>query len=325
MSTPIGIAATLAPVLKAARSVTISTAPIEQLIRVVSHWLTAGLLGGMVIGRPRLGKTFGVRSLLRRLNKLMGVAWCEIPARKSLISTESAFFSYVLTRHKHSFVRGTSAAKGDRLIELFLARASQSPLNASILFFDEAQYLTQNHYEYLVGLSNEVEAEGARLFCLLVGQQALANRRGEFLASGAEEIVGRFMVEVHQFTGLTSEPALRCCLAGYDTQILSSPLSEQFVRLLAPCAWEKGFRLEQVSQKMWKAFVAAAHPIGGLPEYGVTMHYVHSVVINLLSAVNDLGPDDPKDEAIATAVARSYYYGALQSLQRPPQQEKGRR
>jgi hypothetical protein len=306
----------LAQVVKAARSITIRTAAIEMLARVVSQWLTAGLLGGVIVGRPRLGKTLGMRYVLRLLQREMGVTWCEIPTRRNRRGTtsEGAFYSYLLARHRHPFTGSSTSTKCDRLVELFVARAARSPLNLTVLFIDEAHYLRDLHYEYLFGLSNEVEAEGARLFCLFVGPTSLATRREELLPEH-EEVVGRFMVDVLQYRGQTSLEELRNCLTGYDRAKLAGEPAESFVGFLAPKTRETGFKLESIAEPLWAAFVEAAKGAGGLPAHGIPMHYVHAAVVNLLSILDGWDFSNV-DKAIASAVERSYYYGALQSLGR---------
>ena len=75
----------------------------------------------------------------------------------------------------------TAAQQYARLIQradMFAARlaprAGRSPIRTVVLFFDEAQNLQEEHYHWLLNVSNEVEARGFRVFCLLVGQHALS-------------------------------------------------------------------------------------------------------------------------------------------------------
>ena len=156
----------------AGRAFMIKTSPATTYLVKLKSWLTTGSHGAMIHGRPRLGKTMATRWVLRTVRELIGyVPSIEIPIRDQRVASEREFFQHVLHCAKHKFYDiGTAGDRRDRLTEWLVIMARRSPVNAVILFFDEAQDLTERQYRWLLNIDNELDMRGYRLFCLLVGQ-----------------------------------------------------------------------------------------------------------------------------------------------------------
>ncbi|MFO1305617.1 MAG: hypothetical protein U1F54_17960 [Burkholderiales bacterium] len=314
----------------------IATPVCKQLLQEVFEWIQVGLLGAIVYGRPRLGKTSATRWALDGLRELFGgpVLWYEVSCRrerprKGVLAREGAFFQHLLhcVKYKH-YKAGTVYDKRDNLAEALCQRAGRSPIRTVVLFFDEAQNLQEEHYHWLLNVSNEVEARGFRVFCLLVGQHALSLHATRLLDADPdlEAIVSRFLTHQWQFRGIEGEEALQQCLTQYDDTVYPQNSGIPFVRNFLPKAHDGGWTLaKDVAQPLWLSFAAQWTGEGMPGEPVVPMHYLTSATCALL---NDLREKDASSlivspEAVSISVRRSGYITAVRALRRPSNNTAG--
>lgn len=284
----------------------------------LKRWLATGNQGAVIYGRPRLGKTSATRWVLGMIQEAYGkVPYVEVPIRRQHLQNEGAFFQFLskCCRHKY-YKKGTIADKRDRLLESLLSRARRSTIRMVILFIDEAQDLEELHYQWLRNISNEMDMAGCRLFCLLVGQPELADKRKSLLAEGMEQIVGRFMTETWGFSGLTSSIQLKEVLIGFDSALYPKLDGIPFVSYFVPKAFQNGFRLESLYDRLWDEFRKQWNNLLIDRPIEVGMQYVSSAITNLL---NDASQKDCRDllideKKIQRCIDRSGFFDAMKIL-----------
>jgi len=302
------------------RAFQIKTQPCVRFFANLQRWLTTGMLGAIVYGRPRLGKTSASRWVLNAMRiKLGNVPWIEIPVRKQHLTSERAFFQHILHCASSKYYnKGSAADRRDRLKEALIMRARRSPLRAVILFFDEAQLLDETHYFWLMNISNELELHGFRVFCLLVGQHQLFHRRETFLSEGLEEIVGRFMTEAWAFPGIESFKEFEDCLIEFDDVVYPENSGLVFVAQFVPLAHQAGWRLKQVAPALWERFFQQCGGGGNDGRVIIPMHYFCSAVTNLLDQISRIDTENIEINVnvIEAAVDRSGFKNAIFALKR---------
>lgn len=169
-----------------------------------------------------------------------------------------------------------------------LKRARRSATRTVILFIDEAQQLNELEYQWLQNISNELDAAGGRLFCLLVGQHELSSKRDGLMLEGYEQIVGRFMTEEWSFRGLNSQAELKTVLAGYDNAIYPSERKggKPFLSYFVPVAFSAGWHLTELATPLWNIYEERWRALGAKGEPEIPMHYVNSTIISLLNTAS---------------------------------------
>ncbi len=244
--------------------------------------------GAIVYGNPRLGKATASRWCLMQLQGVMGrVPWLEVPLRNQRLATEREFFQHVLYCAKHrQYAQGTGGDRRDRLAKWMIERARRSAVNAMVLMVSEAQQLTTQHLHWLLNLDNELDMRGLRLFCLLEGQPALKQKKVALIEEGFEEIIGRFMLPEHQFTGLCSEDEVRDVLQQFDVTEYPLGSGQSFVANFIPLAVDGGFKLASVAPAAW-AEVSAVSRKEGLKDVMVPMAYLTMFVTGLLMRLSE--------------------------------------
>lgn len=299
----------------------IKTPACKKLYAHIERWLTCGMLGAVVYGRPRLGKTSAARWSLSVLRQLVApVAWVEVPVRKQHLENEGAFFQYLLRCARNKWQnKGTVADKRDRFTEALITRALRSPIKTVILFFDEAQLLTELHYSWLINISNELEARGLRLFCLLVGQHQLITRKDTFIVEGLDEIVGRFMVDHWAFPGIESLADLTQCLIAYEEVIYPEKNGAPFLAYYVPLALESGWSLKTTAETFWNAFTDVWSGAGRTDGVVIPMHYMSSALLIFLNQLCRIDTNAlvVTETMVTAAVKRCGFAGAIVTLPAP--------
>lgn len=306
--------------LLAGRAFLVKTPVCIAYYAILQRWLLTGTQGAVVFGRPRLGKTSGTRWVLRAIQQIFGkIAFIEIPVRKQHMAHEGGFFQFICKcgHHRH-YKDGSVADRRDRCTEMLVERARRSPTRMVILFFDEAQQLSQLQYEWLVNISNEMEQAGYRVFFLLVGQSELAKKREELTDKGMEQIVGRFMTEKWSFTGLASKSDLEAVLEGYDmaTYPPGDIQAKSFISYFVPEAYQANWRLKCLADKLWSAYEEAWKTCTAKGSLILPMHYVNSVVASLLNTASqqDSALLAVSEKEIMKAVKSSGFIAATAAL-----------
>ncbi len=237
---------------------TLSTPPLGRFCDDLKGWIKNRATGAIVTGRPRTGKTRGIRFGVEEIRDELGTTFpimtfsCEDHQRP----TEARFFEFLLREFGHSLSHsGTTGAKRARLIQLLINKACTDHHSRLILIADEAQRLSTPQYNWLVDIYNVLDRHDIATTFVLVGQPELANQRDVFEQSKKMQIIGRFMVHLHEFSGLRNFKDFTYCLKGYDE---GSEYPEgsgcSFTKYFFPSGFEAGWRLTDESKVLWQAF-----------------------------------------------------------------------
>lgn len=174
--------------------------------------------------------------------------------RKYKNPSEGTFFEDLLKDLGHSAAfSGKANVKRVRLLKFLLEQADTAGQNRIIFFIDDAQRLHEIHYDWLMDIYNELDRAGISLTVFLVGQDELLHQRSVFLELGKHQIIGRFMVQQHQFKGIMNINDLRECLNGYDENCeYPHDSGWSYTRYYFPEAFDNNYRLENCAEDIYK-------------------------------------------------------------------------
>lgn len=197
----------------------ICTKQIRDLYSVILRWINNRSPGGIIYGRPRLGKTRAVGFIKNSLEKEFGenlpifIIYCCQHNRPN----ENRFYTEILRDIGHNaYDKGKAEAKKVRIIKYFIERAQYSGTNKVILFIDEAQMLFEQEYNWLIDIYNQLDRYFIDMVVILVGQEELLYQKSAFIKLRKMQIIGRFMVHEYKFSGIKSINELEVCLESYD-------------------------------------------------------------------------------------------------------------
>jgi hypothetical protein len=183
--------------------------PTNEIVRMydkISQWIINRSPGGMIYGRPRLGKSRAITYLTYQLPNEFGdnLPIFIIKCRQYKQPSENSFFEDLLKDVGHALpFNGKANIKRDRLFRYLLEKAERSAQKRIILFINDAQRLFELQYGWLMDIYNELDSAGISMTVILVGQEELVHQRSAFIQAKKAQIIGRFMVHEYKFKGVT--------------------------------------------------------------------------------------------------------------------------
>jgi len=257
----------------------IPTNEIFNLYTEITKWIKNRAPGGIIYGRPRLGKTRAIEYLKRiiSVNYDSKLPIYTIACRQYKNPNEGVFFEDLLRDVKHALhSSGKSNIKRDRLTKFLIERTESSGTNRVIMFIDDAQRLFEIQYGWLMDIYNELDNYGISLTVILVGQEELIHQRSAFIHAKKAQIIGRFMVHEYKFTGLKNSGDIQTCLKGYDADSEYPTNSGwSFTRYYFPDSFCEGKRLESCAEDVYDAFKNLRQEVGQLKNtFEIPMQYL---------------------------------------------------
>lgn len=255
----------------------IATNTIDLMCNTVTNWVETRCPGGIIHGRPRLGKTRAIQYLVNELSNNKASLWpvCTTTCRQYRAPTEVNFFEDMLRDVGHAIVGGLASSKRDRLSKFLLEKAELSRTNRIVLIIDEAQRLQQIQYDWLMDIYNELDMNGISMTAVLVGQDELIHQRSVFMTLKKAQIVGRFMVHTYKFEGIKKVNDLKTCLSGYDEHSEYPENSGwSFTRYFFPDSFDTGFRLQTFAEELFEVFKELRYENGIKKSLEIPMQYI---------------------------------------------------
>lgn len=237
----------------------IATPAIETFYELVERCLRYRIMGALIYGPSRIGKTRAieyVRLLLARNHPKMTTyhAQCEHKPRHA----EGPFFANLLAAVGDPEPNaGGNPSKRMRLSLRIREAAARAGSGTVLLFCDEAQRYNENEYEWLRDVHDALDRQQIKLFTFLVGQQELLAQKTALQIAGKTQIVARLMVEELSFYGIRNAEDVATCLNGYDQTAYPEGSAWSFTRFYVPQAFDTGYRLVSDADTLWQTFEAA--------------------------------------------------------------------
>ncbi|MBA2941058.1 ATP-binding protein [Paenibacillus sp. CGMCC 1.16610] len=253
----------------------LSTNEISKLYEKLKKCIQNRFPGAIIHGRPRLGKSRAIKYLMNILPDDFGnLPIYVLLCREHTKPNEDVFFTEILRDIGHSLsTTGKAVAKRERLLKFLVQQAKSVGLNRIIFFIDDAQRLHVIQYGWLMDICNELDSVGISLTVFLVGQEELINQRNVFFEEGKQQIIGRFMVHQHQFSGVKTIDDLKECLVSYDEESFFPEDSGcSFTRYFFPNV--QNFSLAAFAKELFNIFSEMRLEAGIRTEFEIPMQYV---------------------------------------------------
>ena len=232
----------------------------------IKMWMTLGACGGIVYGRPRIGKT---RCIYHLADTLKSDTCGNIPViiwnLTDHAETEKNFYSSLLMAMGFECPKSSTALIiKERVINALIAMACETPLRRVVLLIDEAWKFYEKDFAWLMDLYNNLIAVDIQLFAFMFGTRELHELKLSFKQSGKDQIIGRFMINEIQYSGIRSEDEMRFCLASMDKLKMVTKgykkLEDSLLDFYFPNAEGRSFY--ELSRDFYKAFLKVKNTSG---------------------------------------------------------------
>lgn len=293
--------ATRHPMLDAAY--VIATPEVQRVYGAAYDAVLARKSGLYLYGKYRIGKSKAIEYTIPRLKEEFPfMAFKVYDAERKPNANKERFARDLLEAWNYPSQRSQMSSK---VLERFMmTRAVEAGGRVFVLFIDEAQMLSIQHFRYLLETWNGMRRHGFILVVILVGQEALPDKRtliGE-LDHGA--VVARFFTKPGAIGGLRTERDLALYMNAFDEHLIYPVGSSwSYSRFFMQHAYDRGWRLEQGAHILWMVLNESLQPTARtLVQDGFRLDIVTDTIHSFLV---DNMPHD--------AVAFSHTYQAWQS------------
>lgn len=286
------------------------TNALEAFVNVCVGWINSNLVGALVPGLQRIGKSHAVDYFVANfrlwLGNSVGVVSAEVLPHKQI--SEGIFWGDLLTSMKRPAKKRSPEDRRQLFVGRLVEAGSRSEKKKVVIFIDEAQLLDDMLYKLLIGVHNEMwRLYHIKCVWILVGQPELETVISTYIAEGKRQIVGRFMADTYAFQPLTGITDFKAAVECYDLHLHHPLNGPSFTEHFAPVPWAAGYRLASDADIIFER-IAQARTNNGLPDgSGMTMQgfttLMNHILIQLLpnlKAGEQLNPDDIDEAIVAT-------------------------
>ncbi|NOU96208.1 AAA family ATPase [Paenibacillus sp. LMG 31456] len=256
----------------------IPTKEILKVNSVVKDWVVKRASGGIIYGRPRIGKSQALKYMMEVIPRELGdnLPILKTRCRKYKIPSEDTFFEHLLEDFGHGFPSiGKANKKRSRVSNFLIEKGEKSGLRRVIVFIDEAQRLVELQYDWLMDIYNDLNEAGISMTVILIGQKELLSIRTTMLQQKKAQIIGRFMTKEYEFSGVKSVDEIKTCLTGYDNfSEFPEKSGWSFTRYFFPEAFENGEKLSQFADTIINVFIDIRREHGLSKNFEIPMQYL---------------------------------------------------
>jgi hypothetical protein len=237
----------------------IPTAATEAATTFVCSMVRSRLPGCMVVGRQRFGKTKAIRQIVADLEAEFGRSLIIVPIQVEFCEdkpSEGKHYATCLISLEHELANvGTTADKKKRFQEAITERVAGSGQRRVVLIYDDAQFLWEHQYGFLMNDFNLFDRKGIKPTYVLVGQDELLLQRKSFILANRQQLVGRFMIRHQVFHGLRHLDDMRVCLESLDVRTEYPEKSDlSYTEFFFPAAFKRGWRLAGHAEQLFGVY-----------------------------------------------------------------------
>lgn len=274
------------------RRYTIFTPMLGELVEELTQWVRFGATGGIVMGRPRIGKTTASRVAKDLLQeRFPNVATAAVNSYLTSRESPGAHFVDLLFDVGHVFAgRGGSGRKRERFMHHLCTAIEGRGGDRMLMFIDEAHKMTENEYSNLAEVQNWLEDRSLALTVFLIGhQRELSAMRTHLRRRDQEHLLSRFMCLEHRFRGVRTAEELESILLAYDSDS-EYPRDSKicYTQHFVPELFAKGWRLHSFGKHIWSAFqqIIDDEGVGRRPD-SIALQYVCRTIEAILIHLRD--------------------------------------
>lgn len=258
------------------------TPEIDRLLQAVAEQIRLDQPGMIVSGPQRSGKSRACDYLTAVLSDTLAypVATVKWTIPQEPFTTSRPFFQErMLQSGSRAIHHRDLAVIRDRFFNHLAELTTSGGAMRLVIVVDEAQNLERAEYALLVFIFNELERRRLRPFILLVGQPELNSIADQWMAAGAQQMVGRFSTRYHEYRGIRLDD-LEQVLESFDDD--SEGVETCASYRTSPTAFADGWRLKSLGPLMRDAIrqVAAAQNVQ--EEVYLPMQYLRSCLLAIL-------------------------------------------
>lgn len=277
------------------------------LLETITEWLWTASTGGFIVGAPRIGKSWAVRSLTNELRlrngKAVPVLYMSMADRDiktiAQVSRQACIDQGLLVSS-----RATADQLSKHLLNHIMDLQTVAGVRTAVLIVDEFDLLSPRQFNPFAEFFNHLDRQHRTLTVIFVGNRDEANLLLAKMVSGQYgRIRGRFFKRYVEVFGVRSQQELQALMAQYDT--LRYPVGgPTYTHYFLPAAVDSGWRFAGLSRNLWRQYSAIAKDFH-LDSWGMEF-LVGTLNILITDLLPHYGWQDIDDELLREAILMTH-------------------
>lgn len=202
----------------------------------VKIWMMEASTGAIIYSRPRVGKTTAIDYVANKIDELFqgGIPVIRWNITNHAITERNFYSSLLMAMGISEPNRGSTAlvlkarvlniltelaCEGCSDTACAMGNSGMLSMRRIVMFCDEAYLLDEKDFNWLMDLYNCLRNNKVYLSVFLVGSYELKNLKSYFISIQKDQIIGRFMIDEHVFTGIRSKEEMAICLGTFDSPL----------------------------------------------------------------------------------------------------------
>lgn len=293
--------------LLALKAVQFETPAYLNLVKTLTEWLWQGTTGGFIVGTPRIGKSWAMRSLKDQLRLRDGTV---VPVTyMAMVDRDRKSVAEVPRRACiDTGLPVNPRANADQLSEQFLTHIcdlqAQTGVRTSVLIVDEFDHLEPRQFNAFAEFFNRLDYLHRSIMVVFVGNQDEAfSLLEQMIGEKYQRIRGRFCKRLIEYFGLRDREELAFVMEQYDTRRFPDN-GPTYTAAFLPEATDAGWRFKSLAKDLWRVYALIAR------EYSLDSWGMEYAVGTLNVLVTDLLPrygwQDIEDDLLREAVLMTH-------------------
>lgn len=232
------------------------THAIERVATGMTTAIEQNSHGMKLVGNTQRGKTHACVHLGETTDwRPYPMAFCHIRMGLHERATENYLYTkFLACAHLKVSQLSDPNVNLARVVTHLVSLAEEASSEVIIMPIDEAQRLHAKDFEHLHTLDNDIEAEGKRLFVILIYQIDYGGKEPETILSEiSRHANARFLQHEVTFIPVYGPNELRRYLKQYDKE-LTWPVGSgvTYTQYFAPIAFAEGWRFHHQAEEIWR-------------------------------------------------------------------------
>ncbi|NOZ51687.1 MAG: ATP-binding protein [Gammaproteobacteria bacterium] len=243
----------------------LATKSIELFANTLRIWFQSAVVGGLIYGTSRAGKSYAIEYITTERKKIFGYDIPIITIQWKITTIhEKDFHVRLLSACSHSVpsTRTTNPQLEHRIVEYITGLAKKSGESNVIIIIDEAQDMRLSDLGYLANIYNQLKKNKIQQYTFLVGERKLLELRGKANDAGYARYIGRFMCADFEFPLIQSYKDLQFILTQYDQHGYPEGSGTSIVEKILPKSYSAGWRLASNAKDLWSGFLDSQKSTG---------------------------------------------------------------
>ena len=295
----------------------IPTVATEAASKFVGDVVRTRLPGCIIHGKQRFGKSRSILQTIADLQQAFGSKLVVILIQTEFFEEkprESWHYAYCLKCIDHLLSdEGKPAELKERFQQAIVTQVAASGQRRVVLIYDDAQFLWEHQYGFLMNDYNYFERKKVKPTYVLVGQDELMLQRQSFILANRQQMVGRFMVRFMEFHGVRNVDDMKDVLISYDERSeFPEGSGTSFTEFFFPAAFGAGWRMSSLAGRIFKAYKKLRRDHAIPEKREIPMQYLVPVIELIMRELGDASILEPEigDSWLEDAIVACGYISA---------------